>query len=51
MAVDAYGYDLDSSRNSATGDKNGISAKLQARGINIDADTVRKYVNEARNIL
>lgn len=51
MAVDAYGYDPDSSRNSATGDKNGISAKLQARGINIDADTVRKYVNEARNIL
>jgi len=45
MAIDAYGYDQTSSRNSSTGDKNGISAKLQTRGINIDADTIRKYLS------
>jgi hypothetical protein len=51
MAIDAYGYDQFNSRNRATGDKDGISAKLQTRGINIDADTIRKYLTEAKNIL
>lgn len=49
MAIDAYGYDPKGTRNAATGDKNGISEKLKTRGINIDADTVRKYINEAKN--
>jgi hypothetical protein len=48
MAIDAYGYDPESTRNSATGDKNGISTKLRTRGINIDADTIRKYLNAAK---
>jgi hypothetical protein len=49
MAVDAYGYDPDSNKNSATGGKNGISAKLQARGISITDDTIRKYLKEAKD--
>lgn len=51
MAIDAYGYDPNKSRNSATGDKNGISAKLQARGISISDETIRKYLTEAKNLL
>lgn len=51
MAIDAYGYDVDSKKNTATGDKNGISAKLLLRGIEVDADTVRKYLNEAKDNL
>ena len=51
MAIDAYGYDPKNSRNSATGDKNGISAKLQAHNINISDDTIRKYLTEAKEIV
>ncbi|MGZ5009387.1 MAG: hypothetical protein ACXV74_00330 [Methylobacter sp.] len=51
MAIDAYGYDLTSNRNSLTGDKNGLSAKLQRQGINISDDTIRKYLNQAKNLL
>jgi len=50
MAIDAYGYDQFNSRNRATGDKNGISAKLQTRGINITDDTIRKYLTEAKKL-
>lgn len=49
MAVDAYGYDPDATRNKATGDKQGsIKAALEMKGISIDADTIRKYLNEAK---
>lgn len=51
MAIDAYGYKPDSTRNSATGDKNGISAKLQKHNIDINDDTIRKYLNEAKNLI
>ncbi len=51
MAIHAYGYNPESTRNSATGDKNGISAKLRACGISISDDTVRKYLNEAKELL
>ena len=52
MAIDAYGYNPESSRNSASGDnKNSISAKLALKGIAITDDTIRKYLNEAKNIL
>ena len=51
MAIDAYGYDKNSTRNSSTGAKNGISAKLQRHGITINDDTIRKYLNEAKELL
>lgn len=51
MAIDAYGYKLDSTRNTATGDKNGISAKLQTHGITLSDDTIRNYLNEAKKLL
>lgn len=48
MAIDAYGYSLEASRNSATGCKNGISSKIATRGINVSDDTIRKYLDEAK---
>jgi hypothetical protein len=52
MAIDAYGYEPDKPKNSASGNnKNSISAKLQTRGISISDDTIRKYLTEAKNIL
>ncbi|NOU14228.1 MAG: hypothetical protein HOO92_09770 [Methylococcaceae bacterium] len=51
MAIDGYGYDQNNTRNSATGEKNGISAKLKTRGININDDTIRKYLNEAKELI
>lgn len=51
MAIDAYGYDAKSNKNTATGEKNGISAKLELHGIKVDADTIRKYLTEAKEIL
>jgi hypothetical protein len=51
MAINAYGYDPEDTRNKATGDKNGIRAKLQTHGINISDDTIRKYLKEAQNLL
>ncbi|MGZ8157940.1 MAG: hypothetical protein ACXWT1_16440 [Methylobacter sp.] len=51
MAIDAYGYNPESNRNSATGDKNGISAKLQTHGISIIDDTIRKYLTEAKKLI
>lgn len=47
----AYGYDPDANRSPATGEKNGISVKIESRGINIDADTIRKYLTEAKVLL
>ena len=50
MAIDAYGYDPESNRNSATGDKNGISAKIKTRGISLGDDTIRDFLKEAKNL-
>jgi hypothetical protein len=52
MAIDAYGYDPESTRNNLTGtNKNSLSAKLARKGITITDDTIRKYLTEAKNIL
>ncbi|MDD5271494.1 MAG: hypothetical protein PHU14_02125 [Methylovulum sp.] len=51
MAIDAYGYDPKKPRNAASGSKNGISAKLQTKGISINDDTIRKYLDEAKALL
>ncbi len=51
MAIHAYSYDPKSNKNTATGDKNGIRAKLQMHGININDDTIRKYLTEAKKLL
>ena len=51
MAIDAYGYDPKSNRNQATGEKNGISAKLKTHDINVTDDTIRKYLTEAKELL
>lgn len=52
MAIDAYGYDPESQRNEATGaNKNSIKAKLEAKGISMNDDTIRKYLNEAKAVL
>lgn len=48
MALDKYGYVPGQKRNSATGENNGsIHAALQQHGLNVDADTIRKYLQEA----
>lgn len=51
MAIDAYSYNPQNTRNSLTGDKNGLSARLQTHGININDDTIRKYLREAKELL
>lgn len=52
MAMDAYGYNPDAPKNKATGENNGsIKAALDRLGIGVDADTVRKYLNEAKELL
>lgn len=48
MAVGYYGYDPVARRNSATSD---IVADLERVGLPVDADTVRKYLREGREIL
>lgn len=50
MAMDAYEYKPDKLRNSLTGEKNGLSAKLQTVGINVGDDTIRKYLSEAKKL-
>ncbi len=52
MAIDAYGYSPDKSRNEATGtNKGSIRAGLETRGIFVDDDTIRKYLNEAKELV
>lgn len=52
MAIDAYGYEPDKSRNDLTGNnKNSLSAKMQTHGITISDDTIRKYLNEAKELI
>lgn len=48
MAIDAYGYDPDKSRNTATGSNNGsIKAALQKIGLDADGKTISKYLKDA----
>jgi len=52
MAIKKYNYDPNSSRNNATGTNSGsIHADLEKCGINIDKDTIRKYLNEAKELI
>ena len=48
MAISAYKYDPRKNRNSASGENRGsIAADLSRIGLNIDTDTIRKYIKEA----
>jgi hypothetical protein len=52
MAMDSYGYDPESRKNSATGTNSAsISAKLELKGVFVNDDTIRKYLNQAKDIL
>ena len=52
MAMDAYKYDPNAKRNTATGEKkDGIRAKLELRGIDISNDTIHNYLTEAKKLL
>ncbi|MVF24957.1 hypothetical protein EVC37_25690 [Methylocaldum sp. BRCS4] len=56
MAIAAYNYKPDASRNAATGEKKGsIYLDLDNAGLGMDADTIRKFIKEAegrfKNIL
>ena len=48
LAVKGYGYDAKASRNSQTRE---IADDLAGLGIPFDADTVRKYLSEAKQLL
>lgn len=48
MAVDGYGYKIDSERSSIPKE---IADALDQMGISLDLDTIRKYLKEARDIL
>jgi hypothetical protein len=51
MAMSKYDYIPDARRNSATGENAGsIVADLQKHGIEVDVDTIRKFLKEASNI-
>lgn len=52
MAMDAYQYDPNAIRNPATGENKGsIKTALELKGIKIDADTIRKHLTEAKELL
>ena len=47
--MDKYGFDPKAARNGATGNKkDGIKAGLQKHGFDVTEDTIRKYLNEAK---
>jgi hypothetical protein len=48
MAIDGYGYDPKALRNSQISE---ITDALDRLGISLDADTVRKWLNEAKELL
>lgn len=48
MAMGGYGFNPTMARNSATAD---IETDLTTRGIPLDSDTIRKYLNEAKALL
>ena len=48
IAVSKYEYQGDASRNTATGEnRDSIAADLAKMGIDLDSDTIRRYLNEA----
>jgi hypothetical protein len=48
MAIDAYGYDPESNKNTATGNNHGsIKAALERVGLSADEKTIIKYLKEA----
>ncbi len=48
MAIEKYGYDPDSRRNTATGENHGsICADLEKAGLQVDADTIREHLKAA----
>jgi len=48
MAVSKYGYQGDASRNTATGENSAsIASDLEKIGLDLDPDTIRRYLNEA----
>ena len=52
MAIDGYGYNPTATKSTLTGsNKNGLSAKLMTHGISITDDTIRKYLNEAKELI
>ena len=52
MAMDAYGYNPANAKNNATGNnKNSISAKLALKNISVSDDTIRKYLDKAKDVL
>lgn len=52
MAMSKYKFDPDSNRNNATGSNYGsIVADLQKVGLSLEADTIRKYLTEAKEHL
>ena len=52
MAIDAYGYNPAKTKNNSTGsNKDGISARVQTRGITISDDTIRTYLKEAKELI
>ena len=52
MAIDGFGYDPKDTRSPLTGDnKNSLTARLQRLELNVSADTIRDYLNEAKQYL
>lgn len=51
MAIDAYGYDPDNTKNSATGKNNGsIKSSLERVGLSADEKTIKKYLEAAAEL-
>lgn len=52
MAIDGYSYDPTITRSPFTGSgTDSLHAQLATHGISIDPDTIRKYINEAKDLL
>ena len=50
MAIDAYRYNPNAKRNTATGENKGsIHYALKSIGLDVDADTIRKYIKLAED--
>lgn len=51
MAIDKYGYRPEEEKNPATGkNRNSIYEGLEKAGLSVNDDTIRKYINEAKNL-
>ena len=52
MAMSKYDYKPNNQRNAATGENRGsIAVDLQTRGLDVDADTIRKHLQAAKRFL